>query len=101
MMEIKWDKELENLSQGYLDTCPGMNHNPNRKTPSYSYAGENIWMGSVGYTFDAAKPVDMWYGEVNQIILILLALSIKMQKQTNTTYNPIIIFRCLILKILQ
>jgi len=46
MLKMEWDKELEEFSQAYADTCPGMVHNPDPKTASYSRVGENIFWSS-------------------------------------------------------
>lgn len=41
---MAWDHELEKKAQDYLNTCPGMNHNPDKASPHYQSCGENIYM---------------------------------------------------------
>jgi uncharacterized protein YkwD len=63
--EMEWDTELAELAQTYANKCPD-GHNPNRKTSSYSSAGENLYwsMSSAEKDVDYGDAAQAWYDEV-------------------------------------
>ena len=70
MQLMKWSSCLEEVANGYLTTCPGFAHNPNRKDEaqalgcegSENSVGENLYWHSLSISNNSV-PVEAWYDE--------------------------------------
>ena len=69
MPMLQWDQKLADLAQGYMDTCPGLKHNGDRKADGYTYVGENLAAGSsskYGVDEGGGKSTAAWNAELSE-----------------------------------
>jgi len=50
MNELMWDDGLAQMAQNYMETCPGLVHNPNKNTQIYPFynSGSTKWWNAAG-----------------------------------------------------
>uniref|UniRef100_UPI0037E846C5 GLIPR1-like protein 1 n=1 Tax=Semicossyphus pulcher TaxID=241346 RepID=UPI0037E846C5 len=62
MLYMTWDEDLAITSRAWARHCV-FEHNPQRRHPTFSSVGENIWTGYPPSTFDVTGAIKSWVDE--------------------------------------